>query len=284
VRLDTPEEIAVWIAERKRRWPTDARTAEKKRKLEEALANGELHPDHLALMGNKRFKSFSSDPEVAVTRTRRGRGGRPFGFGGRGRGRGAYSWNRVHERSAVPDGIASSFAQTLPSSRPPAVKDTKIPRPPSVSSAPPSARDADADADVALHLGSDDNGDDDDDDDDAAPEEVSAKRPHGMVAYGSSSDAELEKPHAANVHSQPGPTASSSSCTRPANAAATQPSILAKAESANRFRRGPPPQPKMPPRNPFAARPSLLRNVSEQHSYTTCPSLYFVLTVARACL
>ncbi len=283
MRLDTPEEIAAWIAERKRRWPTDTRTAEKKRKLEEALANGELHPDHLALMGNKRFKSFSSDPEVAVTRTGRGRGGRPFGFGGRSRGRGAYSRNRVHERSSVPNGIASSSAQTLPSSRPPAVKDTEIPRPPSVPSAP-SARDADAD--VALHLGSDDNGDDDDDDDDddAAPEEVSAKRPHGIVAYGSSSDAELEKPHTANVHSQLGPTTSSSSCTRPANAAASQPSILAKAESANRSRRAPPPQPKMPPRNPFAARPSLLRNVSEQHSYTACPSLCFVLMITRACL
>jgi Nuclear fragile X mental retardation-interacting protein 1 (NUFIP1) len=263
VRLDTPEEIAAWIAERKRRWPTDARVTEKKRKLEQAMANGELHPDHLALMGGKRFRPLSSDTDV--TRTRRGRGGTPFGFGGsrgrsRGRGRGAYSRNRVHERSATLDGITSS-APTLPLSRSPAVKDTELPRPPSVPSAL-SVRGADADA--TLHLGSDDNdGDDDgdDDDDDAAPEVMSAKRPPGIVAYGSSSDSELEKPHTVNDH--PGPTITSSSRSGPDAVSASQQSSLPKAESANRPRRVPPPQPKKPPRNPFAARPSLLRNVSE---------------------
>jgi len=70
VRLDTPEDIAAWIAERKRRWPTDARVAEKKRKLEHAMANGGLHPDHLALMGGKRFRPMSSDADMARTRGR----------------------------------------------------------------------------------------------------------------------------------------------------------------------------------------------------------------------
>jgi hypothetical protein len=262
VRLDTPEEIAAWIAERKRRWPTEARVTEKKRKLEQAMANGELHPDHLALMGGKRFRPMSSDADV--TRTRRGRGGPPFGFGGsrgrgRGRGRGAYNRNRVHERSAARDDIASS-APTPPSSRSPAVKDIELPRPPNVPSAP-LARDADADA--ASHQCSDDNDGDDsgDDDDDAAPEVMSTKRPPGIVAYGSSSDAELEKPHA--VNDQPGPTIPSSSRGGPDAVSASQQSSLPKAESANRPRRAPPPQPKKPPRNPFAARPSLLRNVSE---------------------
>ena len=257
VRLDTPEEIAAWIAERKRRWPTDARVTEKKRKLEQAMANGELHPDHLALMGGKRFRPLSSDSDV--TRTRRGRGGAPFGFGGsrgrgRGRGRGAYSQNRVPERSAARDGITSS-APTLPTSRLPAVKDTGLPQRPSVPSAP-SARDAD----VASYLGSDDSdGDDDDGDDDDAPEVMSAKRPPGIVSYGSSSDTELEKPHAVNGH--PAPTITSSR-SGPDGASSSQPSSLPKAESINRPRRAPPPQPKKPPRNPFAARPSLLRNVS----------------------
>jgi hypothetical protein len=166
----------------------------------------------------------------------------------------------VHERSATRDGITSS-APTLPSSRSPAVKDTELPLPPSVPSAP-SATGADA----ALYLGSDDNacnddGDSDSDSDDAAPEVMSAKRPPGIVAYGSSSDAELEKPHA--VNDQPGPTFTSSSRSGPDAVSASQQSSLPKAESANRPRRAPPPQPKKPPRNPFAARPSLLRNVSE---------------------
>src|SRR6266852_4218658 len=168
VRLDTPEEIAAWIAERKRRWPTDSRVEEKKRKLEQAMANGELHPDHLALMGGKRFRPLSSDADVM--RTRRGRGGASFGFSGsrgrgRGRGRGAYSQNRVPQRSIARDGITPS-APTLPSSSSPAVKDTELPRRPSVPIAP-SARDADADAE--SHVVSDDN-DGNDDDDGGAPE------------------------------------------------------------------------------------------------------------------
>ena len=285
-RLDTPEEIAAWIAERKRRWPTDARVAEKKRKLEQAMANGELHPDHLALMGVKRFRPLSSDADV--TRTRRGRGGPPFGFGGsrgrgqgrgRGRGRGAFSRDRVYERSAARDGIASS-APTLPSSRSPAVKDTELPWPPSVPSAP-SAKDAHAHAHAASHLDSDDNDGDDDDD---APEVMSAKRPPGIVAYGSSSDTELEKPHA--VNDQPEPTAITSSSRSGSDAvSASQQSSLPKVESTNRPRRPPPPQPKKPPRNPFAARPSLLRNVSEHHCYNTSDfSPLTVLTVVHACL
>lgn len=271
MRLDTPEEVAAWIAERKRRWPTDTRVAEKKRKLEHALANGELHPDHLALMGGKRFRPRSSD--VDVTRTGRGRGGAHFRFGGnrgRGRGRGAYGRNRVHERSATHDGITSSVP-TLPSSRSPALKDTELSRPLSLPSAP-SARDVDA----SSHLGSDD---DDCDDDDAAPEVMSAKRPPGIVAYGSSSDGELEKPHA--VNDQPGPTITSSSRIGPDAVSASQHSNLPKSEVANRPRRVPPPQPKKPPRNPFASRPSLLRNVSEHHCYT-CPSFPLVVLTGRA--
>ena len=275
VRLDTPEEIAAWIAERKRRWPTESRVAEKKRKLEQAMANGELHPDHLALMGGKRFRPLSSDTDV--TRTSRGRGGPPFGFGGtrgrgRGRGRGAYGQNRVPERSAARDGITSS-ASTLPSSRSPTVKDTELPSLPSAQS----ARDAAADA--ASHLDSDDN-DGDDDDDDAAPEVMSAKRPPGIVAYGSSSDTELEKPDA--VNDQPGPTIiTPSSRSGPDAISTSQQSSLPKAESANRPRRAPPPQPKKPPRNPFAVRPSLLRNVSASIIATLFArlSLLTVLTV-----
>jgi hypothetical protein len=246
VRLDTPEEVAAWIAERKHRWPAAVRVAEKKRRLEEAIASGGLHPDHLALMGGgKRFRPPSSGAEVA--RGRRGRGG-GFGFGG-GRGRG-----RVHGRGAARGGITSASGRDLPSSRTPILDDTEPPRPPSVPSALP----------TALRQDSDDGDDDDDDDDDAAPEVVSAKQPPGIEAH-ASSDAELEKPKAVNGDSQPGPTIPSSLRSGPAAAAAAaanQQSTFAKAEPVNCPRRAPPPQPKKTPRNPFAARSSLLRNVS----------------------
>ena len=259
VRLDTPEEVAAWIAERKRRWPAAARVAEKKRKLEEAIANGGLHPDHLALMGGgKRFRPPSFGAEAA--RGRRGRGG-SFGFGG-GRGRG-----RVHGRNAA-HGAAASSGQDLPSSRPPAVIDTELPRRPSVPSAPPTT-------DVAPHQGSDE----EDGDDDDAPEVVSAKRPPGIEAYGPSSDAELEKSKAVNADSQPGHFPSSLR----SGSVSGQQSTLAKAEPVNCSRRAPPRQPKKPPRNPFAARSSLLRNVSEQDllHYLASPS---VCADGRACL
>ena len=252
MRLDTPEDVAAWIAERKRRWPTAVRVAEKKRKLEEALANGGLLPDHLALMGSKRFRPFSSSDDADVTRMGRGRGrgrdkGRGFG-GNRGRG-------RVHGIGAGRGGIAPSAQITLPS-RPPTVNDTVPPRPPSVSSASPTRA-------VASHLSSDDGNDGDDDD--GAPEVVSAKRPPGIVAYGSSSDVEPEQSEAVNGHPHPELTIPSSLRSAPA-AAVTAPtgqlSTRAKTESVNCPRRAPPPQPKKPPRNPFAARSSLLRNVS----------------------
>ena len=42
VVLDTPEVIDAWIAERKKRFPSSARVEEKKRKIGEAVARGQL--------------------------------------------------------------------------------------------------------------------------------------------------------------------------------------------------------------------------------------------------
>jgi hypothetical protein len=81
IKLDTPEAIEAWIEERKRRWPTTARVAEKKRKVEEAIASGGLLPEHLMSGGMKRPRL----PFNAEATTGRGRGG---GRGDRGRGRG----------------------------------------------------------------------------------------------------------------------------------------------------------------------------------------------------
>jgi hypothetical protein len=43
--LDSPETLDAWIAERKRRWPTAQRVQEKKLKMEEAIARGQLSPE-----------------------------------------------------------------------------------------------------------------------------------------------------------------------------------------------------------------------------------------------
>ncbi|PFH54558.1 hypothetical protein AMATHDRAFT_72334 [Amanita thiersii Skay4041] len=44
ILLNTPEALEAWIAERKKRWPTTERVAEKKRKLEEAIERGQIVP------------------------------------------------------------------------------------------------------------------------------------------------------------------------------------------------------------------------------------------------
>ncbi|KIY47038.1 hypothetical protein FISHEDRAFT_46075 [Fistulina hepatica ATCC 64428] len=74
ITLDDPEVLTKWIAERKKRWPTEEHAAEKKRKLAEAVQSGQISPDD-PLLGRKRRK----------TEDGHNRGGRG---GGRGRGRG----------------------------------------------------------------------------------------------------------------------------------------------------------------------------------------------------
>ncbi|KAF8273928.1 hypothetical protein EI94DRAFT_1794949 [Lactarius quietus] len=64
-----------WITGRKRRWPTAARVAEKKRKIEEAIASGGPLPEHLIKRPGLPFNA-------EAPRTGMGRGG---GRGGRGR-------------------------------------------------------------------------------------------------------------------------------------------------------------------------------------------------------
>ena len=54
--LDSPEILDAWIAERKKRFPTSARIEDKKRKLEEAVARGQLDITGATLRPNKRQK------------------------------------------------------------------------------------------------------------------------------------------------------------------------------------------------------------------------------------
>jgi len=86
--LDSPEALADWLAERKRRWPTALLVAEKKRKLEEAIVSGQLA---LEDAGRKRRRNNTDRRDVdsrgrGAARARgRGRGG---DAGSKGRGRG----------------------------------------------------------------------------------------------------------------------------------------------------------------------------------------------------
>jgi hypothetical protein len=172
--LDSPEEVEAWIAERKRRWPSAPRVEEKKRKMDEAVARGQLSLEDSGLAGRKRRRTDDGNAERGRGRTTvRARGrGRGVDAGWRGRGRG-----------------------TAPQQQP------RPPPPPSENSSS--------------------SGDSDDSNDDGAPEIVSSKS---------------------------------------LSVAAPPPEIPpARAEVIKRSRL---PQPKQLVHNPFASRPTLLRNVS----------------------
>ncbi|KAH9039894.1 hypothetical protein EDB84DRAFT_1267732, partial [Lactarius hengduanensis] len=199
VTLNTPEEVEAWIAERKRHWPSAARVAEKKRKLEEAIAGGGLLPDHL--MKRPRLP-FNAD----ATRAVRGRG--------RGRGRGG---------RAQPPAPPTATTKAEARQRVPTTTD--------------GASGSDSDA----------------------PEVLSAKRPPGIEAYeSSSSDVEPEKPQIdTNVPLKIDPCPAGAGVT----ASPAHPPTIPSTGPTDSSRRAPPPQPKKPPRNPFAARTSLLRSL-----------------------
>ncbi|KAI0307722.1 nuclear fragile X mental retardation-interacting protein 1-domain-containing protein [Multifurca ochricompacta] len=227
IRLETPEDVEAWIAERKRRWPTAARVVEKRRKLEEAMANGGLQPDYHTFSRNKRPRlAFNTE----ATRTRWARGG--SGFSGRGRGSGAGHRGPRHVgglRGTTPAEVHSSLLPTV----------TVDPQ----SSLSPTANNA-SDSDPGL--------------DSDAPEMLSAKRPPGIEAYESSSDAE---PQVLDCHLPPASTEPPSSGSRIITAAAAPSTAVARARLVSHPRQAQPPQPKKLPQNPFAARPSLLRNL-----------------------
>ncbi|KAI0734520.1 nuclear fragile X mental retardation-interacting protein 1-domain-containing protein [Fomitopsis betulina] len=81
VKLDTPEAIEAWVAERKKRFPTALRVQEKEQKMEEAIARGQLRPQDYRFP-NKRRKLEDGAQGGQYQQQSRGRGG------GRGRGRG----------------------------------------------------------------------------------------------------------------------------------------------------------------------------------------------------
>lgn len=149
--LDDPEVLDAWIAERKKRWPSSNRVEDKKRKVDEAMARGQISIDDPALLRGKRQKVDGSlrDSQHRGMVLDRGRGrgrGRERGTDGgwRGRGRGGYTMQ------------SRGDSESLPSA--PAVP------PVSLTVAP--ASDAISDSD-----------------DDAPPEVVTSKPPPGLVDH-----------------------------------------------------------------------------------------------------
>ncbi|EIW86631.1 hypothetical protein CONPUDRAFT_86592 [Coniophora puteana RWD-64-598 SS2] len=134
--LDTPEAIDDWITERKKRFPTAQKVEDRKRKLEEARARGQLVPGDFS----RPLKRPKNDD---FTRSDRPRGTR--GSFGRGRGRGRGGGQPV--RTNAPPQSATC--------EPPAIIQQN-------------AREAPPNIDVkTFHESSDD--------DDGAPEEVTSK-------------------------------------------------------------------------------------------------------------
>ncbi|KAJ7110128.1 nuclear fragile X mental retardation-interacting protein 1-domain-containing protein [Mycena epipterygia] len=126
VVLDSPEELAAWIAERKRRWPSGQRIEEKKRKMEEAVARGQLSLEDSGFGGRKRRRTDDGgEGGRAVQERGRGRGGgtgrargrgrgvdtgrgRGVDAGWRGRGRGGSVAMASQPRPSAPDSESSS--------------------------------------------------------------------------------------------------------------------------------------------------------------------------------
>lgn len=226
--LDSPEVLDAWIAERKKRWPSRARVAEKKMKSKEALARGQLPFDDAGPRGGKRRRPDDSGDggshhRVAAGRGRgRGRGGavhsrdkaRPTDAGWKGRGRGGAGHARV-KQDAVP---------LKPEPRPP----VGLKSDPSDSS---STSEDDSPAVVSSKPPAGGSSDEEDD----SPEVLSSKPPLSEVdvGHGKRSDQPI------------------TSLKNPEDTHTIAP-----------VRRVPATHPKKEPFNPFASRPTLLRNVS----------------------
>ncbi|KAJ7254025.1 hypothetical protein B0H12DRAFT_1017217 [Mycena haematopus] len=150
VVLDSPEQLEAWVAERKRRWPSAPRVEEKKRKMAEAVARGQLPLEDSRLAGRKRRRmdEGNANPDRGRGRGReaahsaRGQG-RAVDSGWRGRGRGVVLQQR--QRPSLPASESSSSSDNSdddgapeeiesikiePVAAPPVAEVSKRPRPP----------------------------------------------------------------------------------------------------------------------------------------------------------
>ncbi|KAH7100184.1 nuclear fragile X mental retardation-interacting protein 1-domain-containing protein [Auriculariales sp. MPI-PUGE-AT-0066] len=234
ITLDTPEALATWIAERKKRWPTTQRVADKKQKLEDAIARGDL------LVNDKSRKRKRTDdgehprrePDFARGRGRgRGRGG--FDRGRPGRGRGGFNPNRVALPPTEHLEIKSAASVTVAKS---------------LSNNEDSDSDSDGDSSTSSSSTSDS-------DMDPILDAVSSKRPADLDldATEEALEVEAEVDLECEGLADEDPHATSTSLAGPP---AGTPLQLAQGQQQRKRPR----QPRPPPPNPFAlsSRPSLL--------------------------
>ncbi|KAF4572830.1 hypothetical protein EYR36_007340 [Pleurotus pulmonarius] len=122
IYLDTPEAVKAWREERKRRWPSKDRVEDKKRKMSEAIARGQLTMQDIGAHGNKRRRT--EDGYAQGNRGGRGNGrgnnrGVRGGRGGRGTGNqrgGSNSARTAHPLPPLPPPPAPPVPQPTTSS------------------------------------------------------------------------------------------------------------------------------------------------------------------------
>jgi hypothetical protein len=190
-----------WISERKKRFPTATRVDDKKRKLEEAIARGQL--PFVETGFRKRQKI---DDNCSIRRDRHAKKDHHEGTMGRGRAQG-----RRVDAGWRGRGRGSSVMHSQPALQTP-------PAAPSESSS--------------------------EDDDNDEPEVISSKASAIALSTASQAEDTLKQGFDTNTIQRPAPTTK-------------RPNLR-------------PIMPKMPPRNPFASRSTLLRNVGISFTHCEC--------------
>ena len=126
--MNTPEDIEAWIAERKKRFPTANRVADKKTKLEEAAARGQL--------------PFDDNPRFA----KRPRLEEPNRGANRGRASGRGKWRRNGPPGGLDGAVNAKPLMTQTKTAPePSCLQTPLPTPPPASVVPEDYNSSDSD-------------------------------------------------------------------------------------------------------------------------------------------
>lgn len=206
VILDTPEVLEAWIAERKKRFPSAVRVEEKKRKMDEAIARGQLDLNDTRRPNKRQKVDGQRDGRDHFHKDRKAPSqSRPSG----GRERNVNPSERPGpSRARAPDsGWLKKSQENKPVQRP---------------------------EDVAVISDDSDTSCDED-----APEAISSKVPPLVeTAASAESKTVVFDTVTTTTHSRKDPP------------------------EGLQVKRNAPLQPRPPPRNPFASRPTLLRNVS----------------------
>lgn len=232
MKLDTPEQIEAWIAERKKRFPTAERVQEKDQKMKEAIARGQLSPMDTGFQQRKKRRTDDyAGGEGDARRGQRGRGRGQFGDRGRGRGRGRDG--RFGQDVEGGDG-----RDAVPSTSASVVTRHELPPRPAFSYGEEPAKVA----------GSSEEETSSDSDSDGVPEVISSKPPPELASQHVEEEGERE---------QAGPMDEDRDVIPEVAKTETKDASGSLEPAKKPFPR----QPRPPPRNPFAPRSSLLKNV-----------------------